>query len=122
MHSPLEFAFTPRAARYFAQRAVARDLSRFLHTPQMRAIRKDMAAGGRLASGAELARRFPSRVIGLANRTDSAPLGSLGIWTNGTDRLVVSRHAADGRRMFVSLLAGGRLGPHNLAGLTFVSY
>ena len=122
MHWPLEFAFTPRAAHFFSQRAVARDLSRFLHTPQMRAIRKDMAAGRPLASGAELARRFPSRVIGLANRTDSAPQGSLGIWTDGTDRLVVSRRAADGRRMFVSLLAGGRIGPHNLAGLTFVSY
>ena len=122
MHSPLEFSFTPRATRYFAESAVARDLSRFLRTSEMRAIRKDMRDGKRVPSGTELARRFPSRVVGLAARTDVAPPGMLGIWTNGADRLVVSRQADDGRRMFVSLLAGGRIGPHNLAGLTFVSY
>lgn len=122
MHYPLEFAFTRRAARYFAERAVAKDLSQFLHTPELRAIRKTMQSGERLPSGPELARRFPSRVVGLARRADSAPTGSIGLWTNGKDKLVVSSRADDGRRMFVSLVAGGRLGPHNLAGLTFVSY
>ena len=45
MHYPLEFAFTRRAACYFAERAVAKDLSQFLHTPELRAIRKTMQSG-----------------------------------------------------------------------------
>jgi hypothetical protein len=91
-----------------------------MRTPQMRAIRKAMA-GGRVPTGAEIARRFPSRVAGLAARTDSVDPPNIGIWSNRRDLIVVSRRAESGRKMFVTLQAG-RFGPNNLAGLLRLYY
>ena len=120
MHGAVEIAFTPLGRRYFDELAVARDLALLMRTPQMRAIRKAMA-GGRVPPGAAIAARFPSRVVGLAARTDSADPPNIGIWSNRRDLIVVSRRAEDGRRMFVTLRAG-RFGPSNLAGLLRLFY
>ena len=122
MHYPLEFAFTRRGARYFAERAVAKDLSQFLHTPELRAIRKTMQSGERLPSGPELARRFPSRVVGLARRADSAPPAASDSGRTARTSSSSPVEPTTGAGCSSSLVAGGRLGPHNLAGLTFVSY
>ena len=68
MHAAVEFEFTLLAYRYFAERAAARDLALFLRTPEMRAVRKQMTSGLPLPSGTDIARRVPSRVVGLAQR------------------------------------------------------
>jgi hypothetical protein len=122
MHDAVEFEFTPLAYRYFAEQAAARDLALFVRTPQIRAVRETMKQGLPLARGGEIARRFPSRVVGLAQRSEDAPPSTIGIWTNRKDLLVVSRRAEDGRHMYVTIREGGRLGPNNLAGLAFVFY
>jgi hypothetical protein len=121
MHGPVEIAFTPLGRRYFDERAVAQDLVLFMRTPKMRAVRKGMG-DGRVPTGADIAALFPSRVVGLAVRTDSADSANIGIWTNRKDVIVVSRRAEDGRRLYVTLRDGGQFGPNNLAGLQGLYY
>ena len=121
MHGAVEVGFTPLGRRFFAEQAAARDLALFMRTPQMRSVRKAMAGATALPSGAAIARRFPSRVIGLGSRLDTAPPPAIGVWSTGRDLIVVSRQADDGRRLFVTLRAG-RFGPNNLAGLIRVFY
>ncbi len=120
-HDAVEFAFTPLGRRYFAEQAVARDLALFMRTLQMRAVRQTMVQGKAIATGTEIARRFPARVVGLASRASTPPAPKIGVWSNGKDRIVVSRRADDGRRMFMTLRSG-RFGPHNLTSLGFLIY
>jgi hypothetical protein len=120
MHAAVEVAFTPLGHRYFDQLAIAQDLALFMRTPQMRTIREGMRAG-RVPNGARIAAMFPSRVVALANRTDTADAASIGIWSNERDLIVASRTSEDGRRMYVTL-RNGAFGPHNLAGLKSLYY
>jgi hypothetical protein len=120
MHPAVEVAFTPLGRRYLAELAAAQDLALFMRTPQMRSVRADMREG-RVPSGARIAGLFPSRVVGLSRRTDSAGPARIGVWSNGRDLIVVSRESEDGRRMFVTL-RNGAFGPNNLAGLKGIYY
>jgi hypothetical protein len=120
MHAAVEVAFTSLGRRYFDELAVAQDLELFMRTPEMRSVRADMREG-RVPTGARIAAMFPSRVVGLSQKTHSADPGSIGIWSNGRDLIVVSRQAEDGRRMFVTL-RNGAFGPNNLAGLKHIYY
>jgi hypothetical protein len=119
MHGAVEVAFTPLGRRYFDERAAAQDLALFIRTPQMRAVRNGMT-NGRVPTGAQIAALFPSRVVGLAARADSAD-PNIGIWTNRKNLIVVSRRAEDGRRLYVTL-RDGRFGPNNLVGLKHLYY
>ncbi len=121
MHGAVEVAFTSLGLRYFDELAVSQDLALFMRTPEMRGVRKEMASG-RVPTGAQIATRFPTRVVGLATRTDSADPASIGIWTNRKDLIVVSRRADDGRRLYVTLRERGVFGPNNLAGLRQLYY
>jgi hypothetical protein len=121
MHDPLEIAFTPLGRRFFAEQAAARDLSLFMRTPQIRAIRRAMIQKAGIPSAAEIARRFPSRVVPLAERTGAPPQPNIGVWSNGKDRIVAAKQAEDGRRMYATLQSG-RFGPHNLGRLGFLIY
>jgi hypothetical protein len=121
MHGAVEVAFTSLGQHYFDEQAVALDLALFMRTPEMRSVRKGMARG-RVPTGARIAAAFPSRVVGLAGRTESADPASIGIWTNRKDLIVVSRRAEDGRRLYVTLRDGGAFGPNNLAGLRSLYY
>jgi hypothetical protein len=120
MHAAVEVAFTPLGRRYFDELAVAQDLVHFMRTPQMRSVRAGMSEG-RVPTGTQIAALFPSRVVGLEDRTDSAGPASIGVWSNGRDLIVVSRQAEHGRRLFVTL-RDGAFGPNNLAGLKQVRY
>ncbi len=120
MHAAVEVAFTPLGRRYFGELAAAQDLALFVRTPQMRSVRAGMR-DGHAPTGAHIASKFPSRVVGLRERTDSAPPGSIGVWSNGRNQVVVSRITEDGRRMYVSLFKGA-FGPNNLAGLKQIYY
>lgn len=121
MHGAVEIAFTPIGQRYFDEQAVALDLALFMRTLEMRAVRRGMERG-RVPTGARIAALFPSRVVGLAGRTDSADSANIGIWTNRKDLIIISRRADDGRRLYVTLRKGGRFGPNNLAGLKHLYY
>jgi hypothetical protein len=120
MHGAVEVPFTPLGRRYFDELAVSQDLALFMRTPQMRAVRAAMR-DDRVPTGAQIASKFPTRVVGLNQRTDSAPTGSIGVWSNSRDLIVVSRTAEDGRRMYVTLRKGA-FGPNNLAGLKEIYY
>jgi hypothetical protein len=121
MHDAFEFALTPLGRRFFAQQAAARDLSLFMRTPQMRAIRQAMIRSAGIPGAGEIARRFPSRVVPLAERTGVPPRPNIGVWSDGKDRIVAAKQAEDGRRMYATL-ESGRFGPHNLARLGFLIY
>lgn len=121
MHAAVEVPFTPLGRRYFDELAAVNDLSLFMRTSQMRSVRAGMRHG-RVPDGSLIAHMFPSRVIGLSSRTDSAPPASIGVWSNGRDLIVVSRRADDGRRMFATLRKGGAFGPNNFAGLKGLYY
>lgn len=121
MHDALEIPLTPLGRRFFAEQAAARDLALFMRTPQIRAIRQAMVQKRGIPSAAEIARRFPSRVVPQADRADVPPRPNIGVWSNGRDLLVAAKQAEDGRRMYVTLEAG-RFGPHNLSRLGFLIY
>jgi hypothetical protein len=121
MHDAFEFALTPLGQRFLAEQAAARDLSLFMRTPQIREIRQAMIRKAGIPGSAEIARRFPSRVVPLSERTGTPARPNIGVWSNGTDRIVAAKQAEDGRRMFVTL-ESGRFGPHNLARLGFLIY
>jgi hypothetical protein len=121
MHDALEIALTPLGRRFFAERAAARDLSLFMRTPQIRHIRKAMLQKAGIPDAAEIARRFPSRVVPMTQRAGVPPRPNIGVWSNGKDRIVAVKQAGDGRRMFATL-ESGRFGPHNLARLGFLIY
>jgi hypothetical protein len=121
MHDALEMPLTSLGHRFFAQRAAARDLSLFMRTPQMREIRRAMIRKAKIPSAAEIARRFPSRVVPMAARTDVPPRPNVGVWSDGRDRILAAKLAEDGRRLYATFEAG-RFGPHNLAHLGFLIY
>ena len=117
--SPAEIALTPTGARFFAERAVARDLALFVRSPGMSAIRRAMKRGAPAPSAAAIADRFPARVVALAGHDTWAPAGVIGVRTTGKELIEVSERTPGGQRLFIRL-RGGRIGQHNLHGLAFV--
>jgi hypothetical protein len=118
-HAPVEIAFNERATRFFAERAAARDLAYFVHSPQLAAIRTAMKRSAKAPTSWAIARRYPSRVIALQHLSDVVPSGNVGVWSNGSDLIVASERASDGTRLYTDL-PGGRIGKNNLHELTFV--
>jgi hypothetical protein len=120
MHAAVEVGFTPLGRRFFDESAVVNDLALFMRTPPMRSVRAGMR-DGRIPSGSRIASMFPSRVVGLGERTESAARGTIGVWSNGRDLIIISRVAEDGRRIYVTLRKGV-FGPNNFAGLKRLFY
>jgi hypothetical protein len=118
-HSAVEFAFNDTAKRFFAERAAARRIAYFVRSPKMHEIRRALKAGGTAPSSEEIAARFDSSVVALATKSETPPLGKVGVWSDREATIVASERADDGRRMWVEL-DHGRLGPHNLHSLAFV--
>jgi hypothetical protein len=113
-HSAVEFAFTERGRRHFADRAAARDLALFVR-------RKDVKQIRRLAP-AELERQleasYGGQIVELAEQMGRPPAGKIGYWI-GPERTVFSRMSETGRRFSVEVEAG-RIARHNLEKLAFV--
>jgi hypothetical protein len=120
MHAPVEVAFTERGRRFFAERAAARDLAYFVRSPRIKALRRLLKRdpGAALPAAAEVARRFPERVVALGSPTAHPPGGQVGVWTDGRRRLVATR-SVGGRRLFVDIRSG-RISRHNVEQLAFV--
>jgi hypothetical protein len=113
----VEAPFTAIGRRYFDERATARDLAYFVRTRKMWAIRKAIHRGEPAPGPDQLARRFGDRVVPLASRDDAAPLGKIGVWTEG-DAIVASEMTPGGRRLFVTVQAT-RIGANNIRDLSF---
>jgi hypothetical protein len=118
-HDAVEVAFTPLGERFFVEQAAARDLSLFVRSPAMRAIRDRIRRGGPAPPAAEIAARFPPRVVALAARRQVLPPGQIGVWSDQRELIVVTTQAETGRRLYVELRSG-RVGPHNVGSIGFV--
>ena len=115
-HELVEVPFTPIGRRYLAERATARDLAYFLRTKKLMAIRRAIHRGEVAPSADELARIFDQRVVPLANRNAVAPVGKIGVWTNG--RLIVASEVTPaGRRLYVTA-RDVLIGVSNIRGLS----
>jgi hypothetical protein len=113
-HSAVEFAFTPRAQRYFTDRAAARDLALFVRTKEVQRIRRlDPAELNR-----ELAARYGGQIVQLADQAARPPTGKIGYWI-GPKRTVFSRISDTGRRLYVEV-EDGRIARDNLGELAMV--
>ena len=118
-HDVVEVAFTPVGRRFFGEQASARHVAWFVRSGKMHAIRDAMKRGAKAPPATEVARRFRNRVVPLATRTETAPGGRIGVWSNARDLIVVSERAPSGRRLYVTL-PSGRIGRHNLRSLASV--
>lgn len=111
-HDPLEFAFTRRGRRYFADRAVARDLTTLATDERLHGVRYSAA----MPSASTVAASLGSRVVALRDATATPPLGKIGVWTNRRRRLVLVERSATGRRLYVDY-RNGVIWRTDLAGL-----
>jgi hypothetical protein len=113
-HSAVEVALTPRAHRYFANRAAARDLALFVRSRKTQQIRKNI--GPDLI--AALRREYGSAVVVLTSKNATAPVGAVGVWASGS-RTIFSEKSTVGVRFFVEL-ENGKIVKESVRGLAFV--
>ena len=113
-HSAVEIALTPRASRYFENRAAARDLALFVRSRQTQRIRKQTGA----ALVAALRRAYGDAVVVLPTARAAAPVGTVGVWVSGT-RTVFSEKSSVGVRYYVQL-DKGRITKETVRGLALV--
>jgi hypothetical protein len=115
-HELVEVPFTALGRRFLDDRATARDLAYFLRTKKMMAIRRAIHRGEAAPSAVELARLFGSRVVPLTSRDAAAPVGKVGVWTDG--RLIVASELTPaGRRLYVTA-RDVFIGANNIRGLS----
>jgi hypothetical protein len=116
-HELVEVPFTPIARRFLAERATARDLAYFIRTKKLHRIRLAIHRGDPAPSAAELARIFGERVVPLASRDARAPLGKVGVWSDGK-LIVASEVTPGGRRLYVTV-RNVFIGANNIRDLSF---
>jgi hypothetical protein len=117
-HELVEVPFTPIARRFLAERATARDLAYFIRTKKLHRIRLAIHRGEPAPSAAELARVFGERVVPLTSRDASAPLGKIGVWSDGK-LIVASEMTPGGRRLYLTV-RDVFIGANNIRDLSFV--
>jgi hypothetical protein len=113
-HSTIEIALSPRGARYFEDRATARDLAAFVRSAKTQAIRR-LSGSALLAA---IRRSYGTHVVVLRAPSATAAPGEVGVWTHGT-RTIFSERSHLGDRLYVQLDAG-RITVDNVRGLAFV--
>jgi hypothetical protein len=101
-HDAVEVPLTARGRRFFADRAVARDIAwlaraRVFH--DIRYMRETLSAQ-------EVARRLGSRVVVLDSSGATPPVGKLGVWTGEQRRIVLVERSSTGRRLFLDIRRG----------------
>jgi hypothetical protein len=115
-HELVEVPFTAIGRRFLDERATGRDLAYLLRTKKMMAIRRAIHRGEPAPSADELARIFGPRVVPLASRGAVAPVGKVGVWTDG--RLIVASELTPaGRRLYVTA-RDVFIGANNIRGLS----
>jgi hypothetical protein len=113
-HSAVEIALTPRADRYFANRAAARDLALFVRSRTTQQIRKKL--GPELI--AALRSQYGDAVVVLPSKTARAPVGVLGVWASGASTVFSEQSSAAVR--YVVELKNGKIITETVRGLAFV--
>jgi hypothetical protein len=114
-HDLIEIPLTARGRRYFAERAVARDIAWLARARVFKVIRY---ARDTLSTTAVVARLGP-HAVPLSDPAGTPPSGKLGVWSGGDRRVVLVERAPTGRRFFLELRRG-ILYRTNLIGLTQV--
>ena len=113
-HSAVEFAFTPAAARYFDDRAAARDLALFVRMRKVQQLRKLTGDALARALGAE----FGASIDVLGKRGERPASGRIGYWAGG-DRTLFRRVSTTGR-VFEVEVRKGKIARDNLGELAMV--
>lgn len=114
-HDAVEVPLTTRGRRYFAERAVARDIAWLARARVFHDFRYAHAP----ISAQAVARRLGKHVVELSSPSSTPPTGKLGIWAGDRLRVVLVERAATGRRLYLEL-RDGIIYRTNLIGLTQV--
>jgi hypothetical protein len=101
-HDAVEVPLTPRGRRYFAERAVTRDIEWLARAR----IFYDIRYGVVTVDAASAAKHLGPHVVALAATTATPPVGKLGIWMGPKRRIVLVERAPTGRRFFLELRRG----------------
>jgi hypothetical protein len=115
-HELVEVPLTAIGRRFLDERATGRDLAYFLRTKKMMAIRRAIHRGEAAPSANQLARIFGPRVVPLTSRTAAAPIGRVGVWTDGK-LIVASELTPEARRLYVTA-HDVFIGANNIRGLS----
>lgn len=98
----VEVPLTPRGRRYFAERAVARDIQWLTRAR----VFYDLRYGVANVDAAGAARQLGSHVIALDGPRATPPVGKLGVWMGPNRRIVLVERAPTGRRFYFELRRG----------------
>lgn len=101
-HDSVEIALTPKGRRFFAEQAVARDISWLARARVFRDIRYARSP----PSADEVARLLGSHVVPLGNPEATPPVGKLGVWVGDAGRIVLVERATTGRRLYLDIRRG----------------
>ena len=101
-HDTVEIALTPKGRRFFAEQAVARDISWLARGRVFRDIRYARSP----LSADEVARRLGSHVVPLDDPKATPPIGRLGVWVGDPRRIVLVERATTGRRLYLEIRRG----------------
>jgi hypothetical protein len=101
-HDTIEIPLTPRARRFFADRATARDIAWLARARVFHNIRY---ARQPLTSD-EVARRLGTHLVSLRSPKATPPIGKLGIWVGEPGHIVLVERATTGRRLYLELRRG----------------
>jgi hypothetical protein len=113
-HSTIELPLTKQGARYFEDRATARDLSEFVRSAKMHTIRK-LTGNALLAA---IRNAYGNQIAVMKNATAPANPGQVGVWVSGYETIFSERsHLGD--RLYVEI-EHGKITNTNVRGLAFV--
>jgi hypothetical protein len=114
-HDTVEIPLTARGRRFFADRAVARDLAWLARARVFRDIRY----ANPMPPAASAAARLGRHVVALPHPTATPPPGKIGLWTGTGARVVLVERTPTGKRLFLDY-RHGRIYRTNFAGLTTI--
>jgi hypothetical protein len=112
-HAAVEIALTPRAQRFFQDRAAARDLALFLNSRTMQTIIKTNSH-----PAAAIAKRYGAAITRLPSPTRRLPAGRIGYTTTATTTTYIE-YGTTGERFYVQT-ADGRVTHTNVDALAYV--
>jgi hypothetical protein len=101
-HDTVEISLTPKGRRFFAEQAVARDITWLARARVFRDIRYAHEA----VAADEVARRLGSHVVPLDKPEATPPIGKLGVWVGEPRRIVLVERATTGRRLYLEIRHG----------------
>jgi hypothetical protein len=101
-HDAVEIALTAAGRRYFAERAVARDIAWLARAR----VFHDIRYARQQLSAVEVTPRLAPRVVPMSAPSQTPPVGRLGLWIGPNRRIVLAERASTGRRFYLELRHG----------------